>query len=157
MALDFNADEIFEMAEQIERNGGVFYRNAAETVSGDEKEFLLELAKMEDDHEVTFAGLRKELSGKEKESSTFDPNEEAPQYLKALADSRVFFEKDLNPSTMEDILKSAIAAEKDSIVFYLGMKDLVPEKLGKDKIDDIIKEEMGHIKLLSNRLIALKK
>ena len=57
---------------------------------------------------------------------------------------------------MKDILKAAIGAEKDSIVFYLGMKELVPEKLGKDKLDGIIKEEMAHIKLLSSRLIATK-
>ncbi|MBU1171842.1 MAG: ferritin family protein [Proteobacteria bacterium] len=153
MALDFNADEIFEMAEQIEKNGAIFYRKAAKNVSGEEKDFLLELAKMEDDHEVTFKALRKELTGLQKESTTFDPNNEAPLYLKALADSRVFFEKELDPSTMKDILKAAIGAEKDSIVFYLGMKDIVPAKLGKEKIDGIIKEEMSHIKLLSTRLI----
>ena len=120
MALDFNADEIFEMAEQIERNGAVFYRKAAESVAGEEKDFLLELAKMEDDHEVTFKGLRKELTAGQKESLTFDPEDMAPQYLKALADTRVFFEKDMDPNTMKEILKAAITAEKDSIVFYLG-------------------------------------
>lgn len=156
MALDFNADEIFEMAEQIERNGAIFYRKAADTVTGGEKDFLLELAKMEDDHEVTFKSLRKELSGAMKESSTFDPDDMAPQYLKALADTRVFFEKDMDTSTMKEILKAAITAEKDSIVFYLGMKELVPEKLGKTKIDDIIKEEMSHIRLLSARLVKTK-
>lgn len=156
MALDFNADEIFEMAEQIERNGAIFYRKAATNVTGEEKDFLLELAKMEDDHEVTFNGLRKELTAGQKESSTFDPDDMAPQYLKALADTRVFFEKDLDPTTMKDILKAAIGAEKDSIVFYLGMKELVPAKLGKDKIDDIIKEEMAHIRLLSARLLKSK-
>jgi rubrerythrin len=80
----------------------------------------------------------------------------APQYLKALADTRVFFEKDMDPTTMKEILKAAITAEKDSIVFYLGMKELVPEKMGKAKIDDIIKEEMSHIRLLSARLVKTK-
>ena len=47
------------------------------------------------------------------------------------------------------ILKAAIGLEKESIVFYLGMKELVPTKFGKDKIDKIIKEEMGHIRFLS--------
>ncbi len=157
MGLDFNADEIFEIAEQIERNGGIFYRKAAESVDGEEKEFLLELAKMEDDHEITFAAIRKELTGKEKASTTFDPEDEAAQYLNALAETRVFFEKELNPTNMIDILKAAVMAEKDSIVFYLGMMDLVPGKMGKDKINDIIKEEMAHIKLLSNRLARQKK
>jgi len=58
---------------------------------------------------------------------------------------------------MKEILKAAILAEKDSIVFYLGMKEMVPEDFGKAKIDIITKEEMSHIKLLSTRLAALKK
>ena len=44
---------------------------------------------------------------------------------------------------MKQILKGAIEAEKDSIVFYLGMKNAVPENLGQDKIEAIIQEEMG--------------
>ncbi len=156
MGLDFNADEIFEIAEKIEENGGIFYRKAAEHVDGEEKDFLLELARMEDDHIVTFSNLRKELSSAEKASTTFDPEGEAALYLNALADTRVFFEKDINPTNMQDILTAAVTAEKDSIVFYLGMMDLVPGKLGKDKINDIIKEEMAHIRLLSSRLSAYK-
>jgi rubrerythrin len=54
------------------------------------------------------------------------------------------------------VLKAAILAEKDSIVFYLGMKEMVPEKFGKDKLDKIIKEEMGHIKILANELKGIK-
>jgi hypothetical protein len=34
MSYDFNADDVFEMAEQIERNGAVFYRKAAADVTG---------------------------------------------------------------------------------------------------------------------------
>lgn len=49
MVLDFNADEIFQIAEQIERNGARFYRSAA-LLGFDKgtKQKLLELAKMED-------------------------------------------------------------------------------------------------------------
>ncbi|MFV9644757.1 MAG: rubrerythrin, partial [Desulfobacterales bacterium] len=72
------------------------------------------------------------------------------------ADTRVFFEKKIdNTSSIKDILKEAILAEKDSIVFYLGMKEMVPENFGKAKIDAIIKEEMTHIQLLSKELVAL--
>lgn len=155
MGLGFNADEIFEMAEQIERNGAKYYREAAESVTNDaDKKFLVELAEMEDEHEVTFAGLRKELGNDDKAAVTFDPEDEAAQYLKALADTRVFYDKAMDISSMEGILKGAITAEKDSIVFYLGMKELVAGNRGKQRIDDIIKEEMKHIKLLSGRLLA---
>ena len=155
---DFNANDILQMAEQIERNGAAFYRECAGNVADSTAVELLEkLAAMEDDHEKTFASIRTELSAREKESTTFDPDGEAVLYLKALADTKVFFEKRIDTSDMEDILKSAITAEKDSIVFYLGMKELVPADLGTTRVDAIIKEEMAHIKLLSNELVALKK
>ena len=58
---------------------------------------------------------------------------------------------------MRDILMAAIEAEKDSIVFYLGMKDAVPDDLGKSRLDAIIREEMGHVRLLSRKLVQFKK
>ena len=157
MSYDFTANDVFEMAEQIERNGAIFYRQAADDVSDpDAKNFLSDLAVMEDNHEQTFSGMRKQLTETETAQTVFDPGNEAASYLKALADTRIFFKKDIDTSSMEAILKAAILAEKDSIVFYLGMKDLVPEGLGQSRLDDIIKEEMSHIKLLSRRLIASK-
>ncbi len=157
MSYDFNADDVLAMAEQLEVNGGKFYRAAAEsTKDPDNKAFLLDLAVMEDQHEKTFKDMRAELSAKEKESTVFDPEGEAGLYLRALADTRVFFEKEIDVSSMQTILKSAITAEKDSIVFYLGMKEAVAESLGKGRIDHIIKEEMGHIKLLSGKLAAYR-
>jgi rubrerythrin len=157
MGYDFNADDIFEMAEQLERNGAKFYKDAAENVADPEsKKFLIQLSQMEVDHEKTYKALRTGLSGKEKTATVFDPEHEAVLYLRALADTRVFFQKTIDLKSMKEILKSAIEAEKDSIVFYLGMRDVVPEGLGKNRIDAIIKEEMGHIRLLSKELVAIK-
>lgn len=157
MSYDFNASDVFEMAEQIERNGAAFYRKAAgEITDPDAKNFLLDLAAMEDDHEKTFSTMRADLSGAEKARTVFDPEGETGSYLKALADTRVFFEKEIDTTSLQAILKAAVLAEKDSIVFYLGMKDLVPDSLGQSRLDDIIKEEMSHIKMLSHRLIATR-
>lgn len=155
MSYDFNADEIFEMAEQMERNGAKFYRDAAETTADSaNKELLTGLSKMEEAHEKMFKSMRAELTAAEKASTVFDPSGEAALYLRALVDSRVFFKKEIDVTSMVEILKSAIEAEKDSIVFYLGMKEGVPKNLGKDRIEVIIKEEMGHIRLLSKELVA---
>jgi len=154
MSFDFNADEIFEIAEQIERNGAKFYRNAAKKLRDDDKkDLLLHLAEMEDEHEATFKIMRKHLSDDEKTMTRFDPEDETSSYLRALADTRIFYEKNIDITSFKEILKSAINAEKDSIVFYLGIKDAVPESFGKNKLDKIIKEEMGHISLLSKELL----
>ncbi|MDL1987089.1 MAG: ferritin family protein [Deltaproteobacteria bacterium] len=168
MSYDFNADEIFEIAGQIERNGAKFYKLAAKIIDNPSaRELFLSLSEMENEHEKTFISLRASLSNKEKEKTVFDPEEESVLYLKALADSRVFLKKDIpdilshkNQSEkdfIKIILDYAIGAEKDSIVFYLGMKDLVPENMGKNKIDQIIKEEMSHIRLLGKEMAALNK
>jgi rubrerythrin len=158
MSYGFSADEIFVMAEQMEKNGARFYRNAAgEVTEPDKKKFLEDLAKMEDAHEKTFKSMRAELSEKDKGQTVFDPEGEAAFYLNALVNTRVFFEKEIDFSSMEGILKSAIEAEKDAIIFYLGMKNAVSENLGKNKLENIIQEEMGHVRLLSNKLVLLKK
>ena len=158
MSYNFNADEIFEIAEQIERNGAIFYRTAAENITDeDKKKLLIHLAEMEDDHEKTFKTLRDELSENEKTMTTFDPEDETADYLRLLADTRVFYEKEVDATSLNEVFKTAITAEKDSIVFYLGMKNVVPSHQGKNWLDRIIKEEMDHIRLLSKELLELMK
>jgi len=164
MGLDFNVDEIFEMAEQIERNGAKFYRKAAEAEEDTHaQQILLDHATMDDEHERIFSSMRNELSKQERGPTVFDPYQEAALYLRAMADGVIFNVKD-DPSqrltgkeSMEDILTTAIGLEKDSIVFYLGMKEMVPERLGRGKVDHIVKEEMKHISLLSQQLRSLKR
>ena len=112
---------------------------------------------MERQHEEYFASLRNQLSDQEKAATIFDPEGEVELYLRALADTRVFIEKKIYITSMEEILKAAITAEKDSIVFYLGMKKAVPERLGSDKVNEIIEEEMRHITMLSEQLLVLKR
>ncbi len=159
MSLTFNADEIFEIAETIERNGAAFYRQAAEKlVDKSVKQFLLEMAGWEDAHLLIFEEMRKSLTGQMCQPSIYDPDGLTGAYLQALADRRVFdYQQDPAKKFSErtefsDIIKIAIDLEKDSIIFYLGMKALVPTAMGKDRIDDIIKEEMRHIALLSSKM-----
>ena len=158
MALEFNANDVFVMAEQMERNGANFYKKASKEVNDPDKRKLLDdLARMEEMHEKTFTEMKAELTEQEKEQTVFDPDGESALYLRALADTRVFFEKAIDLSSMEGIFKAAIEAEKDSIVFYLGMKEAVPENLGKNRLEHIIKEEMNHVRILSNELTSLKR
>ncbi|MFH1102914.1 MAG: ferritin family protein [Pseudomonadota bacterium] len=158
MMYDFNAKDVFEMALQLERNGAAFYKKAAENVmDASYKKLLTDLSAMELGHEKIFTSMMADLTDREKESAVFDPQGEAIAYLRALADTRVFFEKKIDVSSLKEIFISAIGAEKDSIVFYLGMKDIVPEKAGKSRIDAIIREEMGHIEALSRHLISLNR
>ena len=161
--MKYNADEIFKIAEQIERNGAQFYRKAAKDTENEKhKKLLTELAQMEDRHEEVFAAMRNELTKEEASNAVHGDNNELDTYLEAIASGNVF-DLDEDPCnfldsknvTMKDLLKKAIQLEKDSILFYLGVKGLVPDELGQKKIQHIIAEEMSHVTMLSQQLSNL--
>ena len=160
MGMPFNADEVFEMAEQIEKNGAKFYRNAAGKFP-ELKQLLSALATMEDQHLKTFQSMRAELSGTEADPPVFDPDGQAQMYLRVMADEHIFnikadpSEKLADVEKPEDLLKIAIGVERDSIAFYVGLKEAVSRRAGKDQVDGIIKEEVGHIATLNQKLEAL--
>jgi len=164
MSYDFNAEEVFEMAIQIEANGAAFYRKAAELQKKKEdKEFLETIARMEDRHKVGFVEMKAQVSDLEKSQTVFDPNEELLLYLKAMADAHKgegdpeVANQLTGDETMAQVIETAIGLEKESILFYLGLKDIVPPKLGREKIDDIIAEEKKHVAQLSGFLKKAKK
>ena len=151
----FNADEVFEMAIRAEQNGAAFYRRAAQLNAGRGNiEFLEKLAAMEDAHEKVFAHMRTGLSEREKEQIVYDQYDEGSLYLAATADahggegSPAVTKELTGEETMEQILQMAIELEQKSILFYLGLRDMVPEKLGKSRIDSIIDEEKKHVATL---------
>lgn len=159
MGILFSAADAFEIAIEIERNGAKFYRNAAERTDDDDaRHELLELAAMEDSHEVVFTQLMRNLIGEAVDTSWFDPDSEAVQYLQAFAAGQVF-DMTKDPSeqlgaspSLRAVLELALQRERDSVVFFLGIKEMVPSARGGIKIESIIKEEMSHIALISKRL-----
>lgn len=163
MPITFNADEIFEMAEEIERNGAKFYRKAAANTSDKAaKNLLLDMAVMEDGHLKIFQDMRQQLTDKEKEPIVYDPDNEAAQYLQAMADmhgceGKISPVKELTGrETIKEIIEIALNAEKESVVFYFGLRSFVPDASGKNRVEKIINEEIGHINVLNQKLVDLK-
>jgi rubrerythrin len=147
--ITFSADEIFEIAEQIERNGAKFYRKAAELAEGDNRDLLLRLAEMEDNHITAFEAMRDEYARADKKSDVVDADDEATLYLRAAADGKVFApdpSRDLSGSeSIKDILTIAVALEKDAVIFYQNMRGAASKVIRIESLDAIIKEEIGHI------------
>ena len=91
MSVHFNADEIFEIAEQIERNGAAFYRGAAEKATNDDmRKLLLGLADWEEQHLKLFTTMQENWNDSNKVPPTFDPEDQAVLYLRTIADGHVF-------------------------------------------------------------------
>ncbi|MBP8651790.1 MAG: ferritin family protein [Deltaproteobacteria bacterium] len=155
----FNAAEIFEMAIAIERKGRAFYLNASKSFDEPEVKSLLKgLAEMEKEHEEVFLSLKEKLIPDEGYVQGYDPDNVAVSYVRAMTSGEVF-DKNITfegGESIEEVLKKGIQAEKNSIIFYTGLKGLVPEDLGRANVDRIIREEMKHIVLLTEMLAALK-
>ncbi|WP_153448638.1 ferritin family protein [Vibrio algicola] len=150
MIINFNANEVLIMAEEIEKQSCDFYVKAAEQVESQEnRDFLLKLASFEFTHKSFFKELRAELGCNEKEAPVFDPNNEASAYCRSFAQIQSLFDGDADFNDMLSILKFAINKEKDAILFYSRIKEFVPEVKGSEKLDEIIAEEHSHIKILT--------
>jgi len=165
MGTEFNADEVLAMAERIERNGQGFYLMASEIVrDAGVSALLAELGVWEKGHEALFAGMRKRLTKEQKAATAIDPYDEVFLYLAAMADDHVFARDDLDPAmilkqgmTPEEVLDLAVKFEKESILFFLGLKRMVPERLGADEVEKVIREEIGHMAYIEKKKRELRK
>jgi rubrerythrin len=156
MGIDFNICEIFDIANELERNRAVFFRSAVEKFSDKKiRNTLLELADRQKNAANNFARIKESFSRAECPLTTFDPDDINYLYLKAMAQDHV-----CNPSScknlsgnesLEEILQMAIGMEKDAVVFYTGLKNFVAAG-GRENVDLIIKEKMTHIGILNKKL-----
>ena len=152
----FNIDEIIKMAIGLEKTGCAFYLEAAEKTESSELAILYrDLADMEQQHEAQFRLLQTTLQKTGFFSGNIDPDNEAALYLNSIVNAHVVFQKNVIEKTATAMLKQAIVTEKDSIVFYLGIKPMIPVDLGKSYIDQILREEMMHVRILSEALLKL--
>lgn len=147
----FAGSEIIEIGVQIEKNGRDFYDTLSrQTKNSKAKEMFVYLKGEEEKHVLVFQGL---LDKVEK----YEPPESYPgeyfAYMNSLASNYVFTQKDVGESLAKKItsdsqaIDTGISHEKDSVVFYEGMKQVVPEHDHKI-IEEIIEQEEGHLKIL---------
>ena len=162
MSMRFNLNEVMDMAAQIERNGVAFYRNAAENAENDKaREFLITLAEEEDEHLAIFRAMKKILSSRDFDSELYDTDGQALLYIKSIASGHVFDLRGQDTAsilsgdeTLTDVIKIALRAEKDTIAFFVGLKELIPDETEKEKVNVLIKEETKHIVWLNQNMKA---
>ena len=167
MILGFYADEVFLIAIEIEKNGIAFYGRAKKALKNDNiKELFSRLENEEEKHLHNLQKMRAELPGSAKRKTDYHissdvqtkADEEITNYVRDIADMNVF-RKPQNVKnyingikTVEDALRMAIQFEKDSISFYLILRDLMEKDKEKGFVDDIISEEKEHLKDLAKEL-----
>jgi len=150
---NLTAQEIIEIAIEIEKNGKEFYQIMADSSSTVPLRDLFNyLSAEEDKHRQKFEEILKSAGGYQISDIYYAT--EYMGYMKAIADERVFA-KDISYVDIVKELKSpkqaieiAIAFEKDSIIFLHELQDMV---VGVDKkiVQKLLNEERDHIRKLS--------
>lgn len=154
MDAELSGYEALEVAEKIERNGVKFYRRAA-GLCGDDRisTLFVQLAQWEARHEDIFKRMRQRLTAGHPE-----PDRAGAADALALAGLAVFgiqpdpSQELTGQESRTDVLKMAIEKEKDSIVYYTGLKDFVPQQTDRQVVEEIIQEEMKHVRILVQSL-----
>ncbi len=159
MDIFLSADDVFEIAERIERNSGEFYIRASQLAGfGRIASTLRELAEMEAQHVKDFAAMRARLADNSDFTLPLNAQSETAAYLNALVSGK-FFRPDANPleylmgsKSPSDVLMAAIGLEKETITFYLAVKEIVSRD-DREIVDRIMKEEMNHVSMLTGQLV----
>lgn len=155
MGIFFSGSELVNIAVEIEKNGLAFYSALAQratTVAS--KQVFTYLAEQEEKHRALFEGMV-EGAGKQPLDVL---SEDYDAYLKALVDSIIFtgvkgaVAKAAQSRDEAEALEIGIKAEKDSILFYQEMRELVRRR-DRDTVAEIINEERSHL----SRLTGLRK
>ena len=152
MSIVFSPAELINIAIANEHRGISFYDVMAKSADSAEARSIFEsLVGMEREHIKIFEGM---LGEAEKQLPPETGSFEYAGYLQALIDSAIFTD-DMITSEMatqadSDIraLELGIGAEKDSILFYYQLRDLMPRQ-ELPLIDRIIAEEKGHLHQLA--------
>ncbi|MDR1038657.1 MAG: ferritin family protein [Deltaproteobacteria bacterium] len=162
MIYPFNAVEALKIAISIEENGLKFYTDAAKRFApSSTADLFAKLAHEEEGHKALFQAMLDALP-KDEAPTAFDPDNEMDQYLKMMAGMHIFQQDPAEVAKVlaavkdqKDALTLAITFEKDSVMFFVQLKEASAEMSDKISVDMLIAEEARHLRILAreyNRL-----
>ncbi len=157
MDIELTAFDALEIAERIERNGARFYRHAA-GLCGDHRtqSLFAQLAQWETQHLEIFGQLKQRYAARRPADVAHAHGDKTKATQMA---GLAVFGMQPDPAdelsgreTREDVLRLALEKEKDSVVFYSGLKSFLTDPHDSDALDAIIAEELKHVRILTESL-----
>ncbi|MDA8084794.1 MAG: ferritin family protein [Nitrospiraceae bacterium] len=149
----YSVREVVEQAVRTERLGYDFYTSMILRFPEDKglQELFGKLAEKEREHEKKFLDL--EATIRDEEPVDW---EEVSEYLRAIVESEFFLGRDKalpeleHVKTVKDAVRFAIGFEKETLLYFYGLRDVVRNVANEKKvIDIIIEEEKSHVIMLS--------
>ena len=149
MPADYSARDLVNIAIGIERRGIIYYDVIARSTEDDQARAVFEgLARMERVHLATFEHMLDDIGG----TGVNEAEEEG--YIATLLQDAVFTDDavtaDVAAQADTDIkaMELAINGEKDAILYYYELRDLLPEGLAA-LVNRILNEEKRHLAQLT--------
>jgi rubrerythrin len=153
MAEDLTLRECIQLAVTTEEIGCKFYERLARKFAEDKDVagVFSQLAEDEKAHEKQFKELLEGVPKEELQPERY----ELHQFLRATAISE-FFRKDYfvkadEISTPAEALGKALAFEKETLLYYQAIRDVLGES---KQLDAIIKAERNHVMAISRTMVA---
>lgn len=157
MSRELTGAEVLGVAEKMERNAARFYRRAAGMYKDLKiSKLFSDLAQWEKRHVEVFAEMKKRLSqqawgighyGAERSSSS---GSQTP--VPVFPDGADPAKELTGRETKADLLRKAIAKEKESIACYTSLMESVPDKEDVQAVKEILDEEERHVRILTQSL-----
>ena len=149
MAANYSAIELVNIAIGIERRGIIYYDIIARSTDDDQARTIFQgLAQMERVHLATFEHLLDEVGG----AKLAENGEEG--YIATLLEDTVFTDDSvtadvaIQADTDLKAIDLGISAEKDSILYYYELRDLLPDDQ-RELVTRILSEEKRHLAQLT--------
>lgn len=150
------ANDIVDLAMQVELNGEAYYRAVAKKATAAKVKALFEdLADQEVMHYKVFSKLAQSV--KESPMMTDEEWEEYIKYLNVTVQSAFFEGQDKALAEAEEVgdekeaIRKALGFEKETLLFFYDLRDAVPAA-HREFVEKVADEEKKHIRRLAKML-----
>jgi rubrerythrin len=152
------AAEALKWALEIEKNGETFYKDvAAKSTDPEVKALFEELAAQERGHYLVFQQMLERVKPDPDLSSVAVEYDEYHAYLQVVLDDALFAGPDKGltlakqAQDRETALRAAMGFEKDTLLFFYDLREMVSEA-ERGALSDVIREEKTHLRRLAKML-----
>lgn len=159
-----NPKELVQTAIKIEKNGEIYYTKMAQLAKNSNVKKVMEiLAKAEHQHIIDFQKIADSMISENYDYPQEYNTPEIEAYLNTLADTKVFHNllspEEIIPEIKSDIdaLRHAITFEKDSIIFFYEIYELIPQdEPNRKAVAELIRQEKIHLAQLNTMLKSVQ-
>jgi rubrerythrin len=145
MGTVFRIGELLDFAMEKEDQSYALYKELSEKIEKQElKELFTQLMNDERRHKDTYSAMLSSAEGER--TPGVREEDDYGMYLKTLIDEQrsLSASPPVRVENMAAVLDYAINREKDSVLFYVGLKEYLPRK-DRETVEKIIKEEGRHV------------